>query len=205
MPLARYFVTGIGTDVGKTVVSAILVKALKANYWKPIQAGDLENTDRMKVQALTSMSADYFHPERYLLPYPMSLHASAERAGIEIEIDKLIVPQHANKLIIEGAGGLMVPLNRKNLIIDLIPQFNAEVILVSRHYLGSINHTLLSLEALENRGIKLKGIIFNGDENQDTESIILEKSGARFLGRVSETNKLNREFIEKESLKFSGI
>jgi dethiobiotin synthetase len=205
MSLARYFVTGIGTDVGKTVVSAILVKALKANYWKPIQAGDLENTDRMKVQAFTGMSADYFHPERYLLPYPMSPHASAERAGIEIEIDKLIVPQHANKLIIEGAGGLMVPVNSKNLIIDLIPQFNAEVILVSRHYLGSINHTLLSLEALERRGIKLKGIIFNGHENRDTESIILSRSGARFLGRISETAEINQDFIEKESLKFLDI
>lgn len=205
MTPTRYFITGIGTDVGKTVVSAILVKALEANYWKPIQAGDLENSDRMKVQDLTGMNNTYFHPETYLLPYPMSPHASAERAGIDIELNQINVPQHSNTLIIEGAGGLMVPVNRKNLYIDLIPQFNAEVILVSRHYLGSINHTLLSLEALDRRGITIKGIVFNGNENQDTESIILERSGAHFLGRIPDTNKVDRGFIEKQSLNFLAI
>lgn len=197
----RLFISGIGTDVGKTVVSAILVKAFQADYWKPVQAGDLENSDCIKVRNLTGLPEDHFHAESYRLPYPMSPHASAEKAGIEIDISKIIVPHHERKLIIEGAGGLMVPINRKYLYIDLIPQLNAEVILVSRHYLGSINHTLLSIEALDKRGISIKGILFNGSENQGTESIILERSGIPFLGRISETSEVNPEFIVSESRK----
>ena len=203
MHLNRLFISGIGTDVGKTVVSAILTKAFEAEYWKPVQAGDLDNTDRMKVQNLTGLPNQFFHDEAYLLPYPMSPHAAAERAGIEIDVSKISAPNHQRKLIIEGAGGLMVPINRKYLYIDLIPQFNAEVILVSRHYLGSINHTLLSIEALNNRGIKIKGILFNGEENQDTESIILEKTGIHCLGRITQTSDVNANFIENESRKIS--
>jgi dethiobiotin synthetase len=197
----RLFISGIGTDVGKTVASAILAKAFDAEYWKPVQAGDLDNSDCIKVQNLTELPANRFHPESYRLPYPMSPHASAEKAGIEIDISKIIVPNHQRKLIIEGAGGLMVPVNRKYLYIDLIPQFDAEVILVSRHYLGSINHTLLSIEALDKRGISIKGILFNGNENQGTESIILERSGIPFLGRISETTEVNPEFIASEARK----
>lgn len=201
----RLFISGIGTDVGKTVASAILVKAFHADYWKPVQAGDLENSDCIKVRNLTGLAEDHFHDESYRLPYPMSPHASAEKAGIEIDISKIIVPHHERKLIIEGAGGLMVPMNRKYLYIDLIPQLNAEVILVSRHYLGSINHTLLSIEALDKRGISIKGILFNGNENQDTESIILERSGIPFLGRISQTTEVNQEFIASESRKIQFL
>lgn len=197
----RFFISGIGTDVGKTVASAILVKAFDAEYWKPVQAGDLDNSDCIKVKNLTGFSNDRFHEESYRLPYPMSPHASAEKAGIEIDVSKIILPNHQRKLIIEGAGGLMVPVNRKYLYIDLIPQFDAEVILVSRHYLGSINHTLLSIEALDKRGISIKGILFNGNENQGTESIILEKSGIPYLGRISETTEVNPQFIASEALK----
>lgn len=197
----RLFISGIGTDVGKTVASAVLMKAFHAEYWKPIQAGDLDNSDTMKVQYLTGLPKEHFHSECYRLPFPMSPHASAEKAGVEVDISKIIVPQHQRKLIIEGAGGLMVPINRKYLYIDLIPQFNAEVILVSRHYLGSINHTLLSIEALNKRGISIKGILFNGNENQGTESIILERTGITFLGRISETDKVDHNFIHSESLK----
>ena len=201
----RLFISGIGTDVGKTVASAILVKAFHADYWKPVQAGDLENSDCIKVRNLTGLAEDRFHDESYRLPYPMSPHASAEKAGIEIDISKIIVPLHERTLIIEGAGGLMVPMNRKYLYIDLIPQLNAEVILVSRHYLGSINHTLLSIEALDKRGISIKGILFNGNENQDTESIILERSGIPFLGRISQTTEVNQEFIASESRKIQFL
>ncbi|MVN93082.1 dethiobiotin synthase [Mucilaginibacter aquatilis] len=170
---APLFVTGIGTDVGKTVVSAILVEHLKADYWKPIQSGDLDNSDTMKVKALISNPVSKFYEEAYRLNQPFSPHKSARLDGLEIDLEKIIVPATENQLIIEGAGGLMVPLNNKHFIIDLIQKFNAEVILVVKHYLGSINHTLLSLELLKARGIPVNRIIFNGDRDEDSESIIL--------------------------------
>ena len=166
------FVTGIGTDVGKTVVSAILVEKLKADYWKPIQSGDLDNSDTMKVQALISNPISKFHPEAYRLTQPFSPHKSAALDGLIIDIDQINIPQTENQLIIEGAGGLMVPLNDKEFIVDLIEKFDAEVVLVVKHYLGSINHTLLSLELLKQRKIKVKALIFNGDEDEYSEQLI---------------------------------
>ncbi|WP_295767079.1 dethiobiotin synthase [uncultured Mucilaginibacter sp.] len=172
---APLFVTGIGTDVGKTVVSAIMVEYLKADYWKPIQSGDLDNSDTMKVKALVSNPISKFHKEAYRLNQPFSPHKSARLDGVEIDLEKIIIPETDNQLVIEGAGGLMVPLNNKHFIIDLIQKFNAEVILVVKHYLGSINHTLLSLELLKARGIVVNKIIFNGDRDEDSESIILSR------------------------------
>jgi dethiobiotin synthetase len=153
MEAKRYFVAGIGTDVGKTVASAVLVQALQADYWKPIQAGDLENTDRMKVQNLVSNATSIFHSEHYLLPYPLSPHASAAIAGVEVDVEAIQIPETMAPLIIEGAGGLMVPINYEVLYIDWVKKMELEVILVSRHYLGSINHTLLSAEAMKSRSI----------------------------------------------------
>jgi len=167
------FVTGIGTDVGKTVVSAILVESLKADYWKPIQSGDLDNSDTMKVQALISNPVSKFHPEAYRLTQPFSPHKSAALDKITIDIDLINIPQTENQLIIEGAGGLMVPLNNKHFVVDLIQKFDAEVILVVKQYLGSINHTLLSLELLKQKKIKVRALIFNGDRDEYSESIIL--------------------------------
>src|SRR5690606_25618839 len=146
-------VTGIHTGTGKTVASAILCKALAADYWKPIQAGDTHQTDSDNVRSLVDDSSFIIHPEAYLLPYPLSPDISARKAGITINLDNINIPHTRNNLVIEGAGGLMVPLNDKHLLIDLISKLEAEVILVSRHYLGSINHTLLSIEALINRNI----------------------------------------------------
>lgn len=170
------FVTGIGTDVGKTIISAILVEKLKADYWKPIQSGDLDNSDTMKVQALISNNLSKFHPEAYRLTQPYSPHKSAQLDGIEINLDNIILPQTNNQLIIEGAGGLMVPLNDKDFIVDLIQRFDAEVVLVVKHYLGSINHTLLSLELLKQKKIKVKALIFNGDSDRYSENIIKKHS-----------------------------
>jgi dethiobiotin synthetase len=166
------FVTGIGTDVGKTVVSAILVEQLKADYWKPIQSGDLHHSDTMKVQALVSNQISVFHPEAYRLTQPYSPHKSAALDGLEIDLDHIVLPQTNNQLLIEGAGGLMVPLNNKHLMIDLISALDCDVILVSRNYLGSINHTLLSVEVLISRNIPIKAIIFNGDKDEYSENII---------------------------------
>jgi dethiobiotin synthetase len=168
------FVTGIGTDVGKTIVSAILVEKLKADYWKPIQSGDLDNSDTMKVQRLVSNPITRFHPEAYRLTQPYSPHKSAALDGITINLDQIKLPDTQNQLIIEGAGGLMVPLNNEHFVIDLIEKFNAEVILVVKHYLGSINHTLLSLELLKQKKIKVKALIFNGDRDEYSESIIID-------------------------------
>ncbi|MES2425940.1 MAG: dethiobiotin synthase [Bacteroidota bacterium] len=166
------FVTGIGTGIGKTIVSAILVESLKADYWKPIQSGDLDNSDTLKVKSLVVNKVSIFHPEAYRLTQPFSPHKSADLDGIVIDPLKIIAPKTDNQLIIEGAGGLMVPLNADFLMIDLIQQLDAEVILVVKHYLGSINHTLLSLDALKNRGINIKAIIFNGDADTYSEEVI---------------------------------
>lgn len=200
----RYFVTGIGTEIGKTLASAILVEALNADYWKPIQAGELDYSDSHKVKDLISNSKSVFHPESYRLKLPMSPHAAAEKENTNIEISKCQLPSTNNSLIVEGAGGLLVPLNKKECIIDLIEKLNLEVILVSKHYLGSINHTLLSIEALKRRHIPIKGILFNGNENIDTESIILSKSGLDKLGRIPLLNTVDKTSVKKiaEQLNF---
>jgi dethiobiotin synthetase len=198
----RIFVTGIGTEVGKTVISAILTEALQADYWKPIQAGDLDHSDTHKVEGLISNSKSNFHEETFRLNHPMSPHAAAERDEVEIRLSDFHIPSTDSHLIIEGAGGLMVPINKQDCIIDLIEQIEAEVILVSRHYLGSINHTLLSIEALLKRNIPIKGIIFNGSENKDTESIILSMSGVRLLGRIEEEKSIDKTVILKYAQQF---
>lgn len=178
-----YFITGIGTDVGKTIASSIVVEALKADYWKPIQAGDLENSDTHKIKNYVSNTKTVFHPNSYALQAPASPHLAAKIDNITIDLDKISVPKTKNNLVIEGAGGVFVPLNETDSIIDLIqPEY--KVIIVSRHYLGSINHTLLTIEALKSRKLDIAGIIFNGDENEATESIILSKSSLKMIGRI---------------------
>lgn len=179
----KLFITGIGTDVGKTVASAIVTQALEADYWKPIQAGDLDNSDSHKVRAQVSNDKSVFHPNAYALNTPASPHYAASIDGITIDLKKIVEPKTDNHLVIEGAGGVLVPLNDSDYVIDLI-QKDYKVIVVSRHYLGSINHTLLTFEALKCRGIVVVGIIFSGDENKATEAIILNTTKAKFIGRI---------------------
>ncbi len=147
----HFFITGISTEVGKTLVSAIVTEALEADYWKPIQSGDLDDSDSHKIERLISNPKTKIHPNSYALKTPMSPHAAADIDGVRIDTTKIVTPQTANDLVIEGAGGLLVPLNEKETIADLIKP-GYKVILVSRNYLGSINHTLLSVEALKHRG-----------------------------------------------------
>ena len=192
-----YFITGIGTEIGKTLVSAILVEKLKADYWKPIQSGDLDFSDTIKVKNLISNKKSIFHPEAYRLTQPYSPHYSASLDKVEIDLNKIKCPETDNHLIIEGAGGLMVPLNEYHLMIDLIKKLNAEVILVSKNYLGSINHTLLSIEALKNRDIPIIGIIFNGSSTPSTEEIILKMSNIKCLGKIEELNEIDSKSIIK--------
>ncbi|HEY8927684.1 MAG TPA: dethiobiotin synthase [Mucilaginibacter sp.] len=195
MPNKSIFVTGIGTGIGKTIVSAALVEKLKADYWKPVQSGDLNDSDTHKVMNLISNKTTVFHPESYALTQPFSPHKSAAIDGISIDQAKIKMPQTSNNLIIEGAGGLMVPLNDKFLMIDLIKALNTEVILVTRNYLGSINHTLLSADALKNRGIKIKGIIFNGIKDIYSKEYILDYTGLELLGHIPEYNMIDKKAI----------
>ena len=184
--MKRYFVTGIGTEVGKTIAAAIITEALEADYWKPVQSGELNDSDAMKVKELISNEGSFFHPEAYKLTQPMSPHAAAERDGVDIDLNSIQIPKTENHLVVEGAGGLLVPLNSKKTILDLIEIFNLEVVLVSRHYLGSINHTLMTIETIKNRGLIPAGIIFSGDEHPTTEAIITTMSQVPIIGRIDE-------------------
>ena len=177
----KIFITGIGTDVGKTIASAIVVEALEADYWKPIQAGDIDNSDSHKIQRYISNDKTVIHNNSYKLNTPASPHYAAEVDGTKIELAKIIEPKTSNNLVIEGAGGVLVPLNDADSIVDLI-QKEYKTIVVSRHYLGSINHTLLTIEALKTRNISVAGIIFSGDENKSTEEIIIKKKKLNYIG-----------------------
>ena len=181
----KLFITGIGTDVGKTIAAAIITQALEADYWKPIQAGDLNHSDTHKVQSLVSNSQSHFHSNSYALQTPASPHLAAAIDGLTIAMNQIQEPKTNNHLVVEGAGGILVPLNETQSVVDLI-QPDYKVIVVSRHYLGSINHTLLTIEALKNRQIQVAGIIFSGDENTSSESIILSRTAVPFLGRIAQ-------------------
>ncbi len=191
-----YFITGISTDVGKTIASAICVEALQADYWKPIQAGELEHSDTQKVQKLVSNKTSKFHSGAYNLTAPMSPHAAAKIDEVLISLKKIKRPRTKNNLVIEGAGGLLVPLNDKETIIDLI-QPTDKVIVVSRHYLGSINHSLMTIEILKQRNLNVHGIIFSGNKNEATESIIEQMSGVKVLGRIDEEPYFDTSVIKE--------
>ena len=191
----KLFITGIGTDVGKTITSAIITQSLEADYWKPVQAGDLDNSDSHKIQRYISNDKTVIHENSYKLNTPASPHLAAKIDGITIDLKQIIEPKTENHLVIEGAGGLLVPLNDNDSIIDLIKD-DYKIILVSRHYLGSINHTLLSFEALKSRNLKVAGIIFSGDENQASEEIILNKTKAKFIGRIDNEPYFDQNVIQ---------
>ena len=179
------FVTGIDTEIGKTIISSILVQALKADYWKPVQAGDLDNSDTMKVQRLVSNSKTKFYPEGYRLNHPMSPHAAADLDGVSIKLTDFDLPK------------LYVPLNHEDCIIDLIKHLKIPVILVSQNYLGSINHTLLSINALKSMGIPVAGLIFNGKPNAATEAVIEKMGEVRILGKIEELDIIDKAAIRK--------
>ena len=197
----KLFITGIGTDVGKTIASAIITQLLEAYYCKPVQAGDLDNSDSHKIQRYISNNKTVIHENSYKLNTPASPHLAAEIDGITIDLKKIIEPSTDNHLIIEGAGGILVPLNDNDCIIDLIKE-DYKVILVSRHYLGSINHTLLTFETLKNRNIPVAGIVFSGDENKATEEIILSKTKAKFIGRIENEPYFDQNVIQYYADKF---
>lgn len=189
------FISGISTDVGKTVAAAIIAEALQAHYWKPVQAGDLDNSDSIKVSEWTR-NVNVL-PEAFRLTSPMSPHAAARIDGCTITIPEL--PEVSENLVIEGAGGLLVPLNDDGLlVIDLIEKWKLPTVLVSRHYLGSINHTLMSIEVLKQRGLPIAGIVFVGEANAETERIIA-RSGVAIIGRIPWLEELTPQTISEEA------
>lgn len=187
----NYFVTAIGTDSGKTLVSAILCQALKADYWKPVQAGLPRDSDVIARLSPTTT----IHPEAYLLNTSASPHAAAKIDHVIIDKSKIILPQTNNHLIIEGAGGCLVPLNDHDFVIDLAKQFNCQIILVSNLYLGSINHTLLTVNLLKSIEVPVAGIIFNGKSNPESERIILKHSNYKFLWHIKEEKEITSEIV----------
>ncbi len=201
--MKKYFITGISTEVGKTIISAIVTEALEADYWKPVQAGDLEFSDSHKVRGLISNSTSVFHENSFALNTPMSPHAAAEIDGIKIKLTDIQEPKTKNHLVIEGAGGLLVPLNDKDTILDIVkPEY--KVIVVSRHYLGSINHTLLTVNLLKEKGFDVS-IIFSGDEHPTTEAIIEKMTTVPILGRVDNEPYFDQNVIKEYAEKFKGV
>ncbi len=192
----KLFITGISTDVGKTIASAMIVEALQADYWKPIQAGDLDNSDSHKIKSYISNDKTIVHENSYKLNTPASPHLAAELDGITIDLKQINEPKTKNHLVIEGAGGVFVPINDNDCVIDLI-QKDYKVIIVSRHYLGSINHTLLTIGALKNRKIDIAGIIFSGEENKSSETIILNKTGVKRIGRIEQEPYFDQNVIRE--------
>ncbi|MFN5183666.1 MAG: dethiobiotin synthase [Bacteroidota bacterium] len=203
--MRKIFVTGIGTDVGKTVVSSVLTEALEADYWKPVQTGNYYGTDTDQVKKLVSNPKTVFHPEAYSFEPQLSPHAAAHTIGTAIDVDTIQLPNTQNNIIIEGAGGILVPLNNNFFMIDLIKRFDAETILVVQHYLGSINHTLLSIEYLKSKGVKFLGIIFNGSTQKLSEEVIVNYSDVPILGHINKETYINRESIQKYLVEFKNI
>jgi len=189
------FVSGIGTGIGKTMVSAVLVEKLKADYWKPVQSSDLDKSDSFAIKNLISNKDSKIHPETYRLSQPYSPHKSAAIDKLNIDPQKITLPQTDNTLIIEGAGGLMVPLTDRFLMIDLIKKLNIPVVLVSQNYLGSINHTLLSIEVLKQYKIPIKGIIFNGVKDIYSKEFILQYSEIALLGHIPQYKEIDKKAI----------
>jgi len=203
--MRSFFVTGIGTDVGKTVAAAILTEAFQADYWKPVQAGGLDFTDTDTVRSLVSNPVSAFHPEAYRLKMAASPHRAAAAEGFEINVHGMKLPKTENNLIVEGAGGLMVPLNKRFLMLDLVQQLGLEVILISRNYLGSINHTLLTAEVLRYRKVPVAGIIFNGEENAASEDFIVKYTGLRKLPSIRQEADFCKEAVAAYAAEFSSI
>lgn len=195
--MSNIVVTGCGTEVGKTIVSAIIATALHGDYWKPVESGCKTDSDTETMKKLLPTSRHRVHPPAYSLEASLSPHHAARLEGIVINPSNICIPKTNRDLIIETAGGVLVPLTNQVLSIDLLQHWNAKWIVVSRHYLGSINHTLLTIEALKQRQINLCGIVFNGEPNQDTEEVILKFSKLPCLGRLLLEKTITRTIIGK--------
>jgi len=195
---SAFFVTGTDTDIGKTVISAMLTKALNATYWKPIQAGLEEETDTEFVRRVTEFSDSHIKPERYRLNTPMSPHGAAEIDGVRIELEDFTLPNYeTDYLVVEGAGGLLVPINGRDMIIDLVSYLELPVVLVARSTLGTLNHTFLSLEALRKRDIPVFGVVMNGPQHQSNYEAIQHYGDIDVLAEIDELETINPQSLQE--------
>jgi len=194
---ARIVVSGTDTGVGKTVFSAALAGALDGYYWKPVQAGLEEETDSQTVLRLSGLANERVLPEAYRLRTPASPHFAAELDGITIDHRTLEAPNADRPLVIEGAGGLLVPLTRNITYLDLMARWRLPVVLCARTALGTINHSLLSIEALRARDVAILGVSFIGEENVETERIIIDMGKVKRLGRLGHVAPLTRATLRK--------
>ncbi|MDP9195687.1 MAG: dethiobiotin synthase [Pseudomonadota bacterium] len=192
-----FIITGTDTGIGKTVCSAVLTLGLKGCYWKPVQSGTAEGTDTQAVRTMTGLPDDHFLPEVYCLKEPLSPHRAAELDGVVIDPGQLEIPDCDRPLIVEGAGGLMVPLTREVLYVDVFRRWNVPVILCARTGLGTINHTLLSVEVLKSRGIPLHGLVLIGPDNPDNMRTIREFTGTRILGHIPPLPALEPQALQR--------
>ncbi len=198
----RYFITAIHTDSGKTLVSTIFAQALHADYWKPIQAGYPRDTDTV-MQFLQNKKSK-IHKEAYLLQAPMSPHAAAKLEHLEIHPENILMPQTENTLIVEGAGGVLAPISENHFVIDIAEKFDLQIILVCNIYLGSINHSMLTINELKRRKLPVRGIVFNGPENIETENFILKHAGYPCLLRIRQEKTITQEIINRYAIELLG-
>ncbi len=193
------FVTGIDTGVGKTVCSAVLTTALDADYWKPVQAGDLHQTDTHFIQSHASLKQGKIHPELFALKEPMAPHGAAELENIHMRLTDFSLPQTNNTLVIEGAGGCMVPINNTHTLCDLMQSLKAQVVVVVKNYLGSINHTLLTINHLQSLSVDVLGLIISGDRNACSEDAYVAHGMVPIVGHVEQAKALTKEFIREQA------
>jgi len=194
--VSGFFVTGTDTDVGKTLVSAWLLTQLDGSYWKPIQAGTVPTTDSATVQSLAELPVSRVLPEAYLLPEPMAPHESARRANIAMDMEKLKLPPHDGLVVVEGAGGLMVPIVDGAYMIDLADALDLPIILVARSTLGTINHTLLSAEAIRRRGLPLAGVVISGPETPHNRAAIERFGKVEVIAEIPQLETINRDTLK---------
>lgn len=193
----RIFITGTNTDIGKTVVSAMLVAGLRAHYWKPIQSGLIDGTDTNWIQAHTDIPQSHIHKETYSLQQPLSPHAAAVIDNIEISLDAFSLPvlPEEDFLIIEGAGGVLVPINKKYFMLDLIEKLGAPVLIVADSELGTINHSLLTIRQLYDRNIEIAGVVMNGPQNQGNKEAIEFYGNVEVIAEIGPLKELNPEAL----------
>lgn len=203
--MTKIIVAGNGTGVGKTVVSAILAQSLQADYWKPIETGSLQDSDTQTVKTLLAHSTCQVHAPCYRFQTPVSPHYAAQLENQRIDPDSIKIPTYSKCLVIETVGGVFVPLNDQTLAIDLFNKWDAQWILVSSHYLGSINHTLLTIEALKRRNISIAGIIFNGTAQKGVKEAILHFSNLKELGHLDQEASIYPTIIQKYGALWSSI
>ena len=194
----RIFVTSIDTNVGKTVCSSILCAGLGYDYWKPVQCGDLDFSDSMKVKSYSPLTK--IHKERFQLKAPMSPHEAAKLENMDISLNDFTLPR-SEEIIIEGAGGVMVPLNYKgNMIVELASMFEAKVIIVFKNYLGSINHTLLTIDKVKSAGLDILGLLVVGDEVTSSENIIEDTTQTNIIARIPVVDHINQTWVKEQGL-----